>query len=628
MCGFVGFVARAGGPPAGSARIADLLARLAHRGPDGSGVVQGPRVVLAAVRLAIQGPLEAQQPRVSPSGRLALAWNGEVLASARRALRDALSGRGVEPPPSAEGDTALLLCAASAALEGGEGWEGPCGRALCEAVLGGMGALCVADLAAGKAWLLRDRFGIKPLYTREDPEGLGTWWASELEPLLRVAPARLDLRGLASLVHLHRPGPRLPWQGVRSVPARHLQELGPLGPQAPVPAGPDPLLVVRLPGHEAARARRELAAALASTAREAVQAPGRVTLLLSGGLDSAAVAAAAGRSDLHALTGRFAPWGGALDESREAAEVAAQAGVRHEVADLDDAGLLEDLPAVVRALELPLGGPGSLALWRLMARVRGRGRVLLTGTGGDEFLGGYARVALALGRAGPWTAGYEALWARVAGLPTVAARVQALHDRSGDVAPLLAPAFRAALGEPELACAGPAGEQGLALALRAEVEGTLAALLQVEDRLAGAHGLEARPVFCLGRLPGAALALPEEEVVGPDGEGKRALRTLLRGRIPEGVRTARAKRGFPTPFERAARGVGRERLEQLFGDERFAARGWWDVAACRARLDEQRPVHDRGLFACVVLETWARLYLDGDAHALPPRGAALPRSDA
>jgi asparagine synthase (glutamine-hydrolysing) len=490
----------------------------------------------------------------------------------------------------------------------------------------GMGALALLDVARGRVLLARDRFGVKPLYLWQARAGAPTWFGSELEPLLRArGRGGADVEGLATLLRWHRPGPTLPWADVRALPPRSAWSSDGRSPARERRLGADPLLAPRRTVAEAEAGRRDLAAALARGAGEAAETPVAPTLFLSGGLDSAAVAVAVRRNDVTALTGRFAPFGGALDESAAASEVAAAADLDHEVVDLDDADLLEDLPRVVRALELPVGGPGSLALWRLCARVRGR--VVLTGTGGDELLGGYARVALALGRGGAWTRGYDALAARLAPQPDVAARVRAAHDRRADLEPLLAPDFARTLralwaADDARALAAPR-EHDLTTALRAELEGTLPALLQVEDRVAAAHGLEARPVFCLGGLPAAALALPADEVVGPDGEGKRALRTLLAGRVPEGVRLERTKRGFPTPFARAARGAGRARALAWIEDERFAARGWWDVAACRARLDDEAPLHDRALFALLAVECWARLYLDGDVHALPPRGEPL-----
>ena len=126
-------------------------------------------------------------------------------------------------------------------------------------------------------------------------------------------------------------------------------------------------------------------------------------------------------------------------------------------------------------------------------------------------------------------------------------------------------------------------------------------------------GLESRPVACLGRVPTTAARLNEGSLVGVDGEGKRALRAALEGRIPEPVRVRKEKRGFPTPFHRAAVGKGRASALAILSDRRFRERGWWNVAACRRLLDDERPAHDRALFSVLLHETFARLFLDGDA---------------
>jgi len=643
VCGFLGVLRGAARGPVTVEDLAPHAPWLAHRGPDGAGLAVGGGVGLLASRLSIQGDRAARQPLRSASGRVALAWNGEILGRDLRRLRQAVERAGGAAPGPREGDSALLLAAFTQAVEHGAGFADPLAEEALSILAVSMGALAVLDLAAGRVLLARDRLGIKPLHLLElGPQEL--WFASELEPLLRVrGGAELDLGGLAQLVRWQRPGERLPWTNLRTLPPRSALEIAPDLARRSRWIAPDLLDTPRLEVGQSEGACRALAAALATSARAAAQVDGPVALFLSGGLDSAAVAAAAGRADVLALTGRFAPRGGPLDESAGAAAVAQQVGIPHEVLDLSDEDLLADLPAVVRALELPLAGPGSLALWRLFARAREHGRVVLTGTGGDELLGGYVRSALALGRAGAWSVGYEALAQRLALLPEAGARVRAAHDRSADLAPLLHADFAAALlraqpagsaelgGVETLTRPGSSGsrpseqEEGSA-ALRAvlapELEGTLPALLHVEDRLAAAHGLESRPVFCLGALPQAALSLPPEQVVGPDGEGKRALRCLLKGRLPEAVLRERVKRGFPTPFGRAARGAGRARAEALLGDRRFRERGWWNVEASRALLDEERPLHDRALFALLSLETWARLYVDGDAQALPPRGAA------
>ncbi|MDF1702863.1 MAG: asparagine synthase-related protein, partial [Planctomycetota bacterium] len=241
---------------------------------------------------------------------------------------------------------------------------------------------------------------------------------------------------------------------------------------------------------------------------------------------------------------------------------------------------------------------------------------------GDELLGGYARTALVAGRAGAWTRGYEPLRARIeAAGADPAGRMRAAFDRSSDLTPLLAPDFVRALGWP---VAAPMLEDASLLrsVLWEERNGTLRSLLHVEDRVSMAHGLEGRPVGCLGELPAVAAALPDAWLVGPDGEGKRALRAALKGFIPESVRTDPRKRGFPTPFARAARGAGRERVLGWLHDRQFTDRGWWNVDACRALLEDERPAWDRALFAVLSWEWWARWYLDGEAYA-PHDGAGL-----
>jgi asparagine synthase (glutamine-hydrolysing) len=626
MCGFVGVVRDPALGPVTREELTALLPDLRHRGPDGAGVVVGHGVGLAATRLRIQGDERGDQPVVA--GRIALALNGELLPPEQHALRAHLARLGDRVPDSAAGDSHLVAASFSAARARDGGLGGDAAAPVWRAIGRSMAALAVADLETGATWVARDRLGVKPLHVLEsaDARGAESWFASTLTPLLRVRERRGyaegdDVLGLAELWLWQAPLRTLPFEGLRNASVGVAQRLGRALRVELVPTGD--LEPSRTASREAGRERLE--AALRASARDAAAVAGPVTLFLSGGLDSAAVAAECGRSDVLALTGRFAPAGGADDESAAAAAVAAAAGLRHEVVELRDADLVADLASVVRALELPVAGPGSLAAWRLARRAAEHGRVVLSGTGGDELLGGYARSAIALGRGGPWTRGYEGLADRLgAGTAagTAAARALAGLDRRRDLADLFEPGFRALLtqvSEPEPFLANPAALDSV---LEPERWITLPALLHVEDRVLMAHGLEGRPVFCLGDVPDAALALPEDEVIGPDGEGKVALRAVLAGRIPESVRTDRRKRGFPTPFGRAARGAGRESVEAILGDRRFRERGWWDVRACRALLDEDRPPHDRALFALLSWETWARLFVDGDAWRAPAPVAA------
>lgn len=591
MCGFVGVLHAPARGAVGERAMRALLPRIRHRGPDQEGVFARAGFGLAAARLRVRGGSEGDQPLVDAARTRAVAFNGEVLFES---VGVAAAG--------ARCDTPALLS------HDGE---------LCELLMGNMGAVVRYDGAAGRLELARDALGIKPLYVVEEDDGT-VWFASELRALLQAVPSirQADPDGLAELLHFHRPRAKLPFEGARELArgvttAYALDADGFRAARAAPTAAPRP----QPPSFVAEDAPSAVRTAWQQAARAAADVDGPVSLLLSGGLDSSAVAAWAGRDDLLCLTGRFAPHGGAFDESPQAAQVAAHLGLSHEIVDLDDRDLVADLPAVVRALEMPIAGPGSLSLWRMMQRAREHGRVVLTGTGGDELFGGYARTALVAGRAGTWTRGYEPLRARIesAGADP-AGRMRAAFDRSDDLMPCLAPDFVRALGWPVTAPMLE-GASLLRSVLWEERAGTLRSLLHVEDRVAMAHGLEGRPVGCLGELPAVAAALPDAWLVGPDGEGKRALRAALAGAIPEDVRTDPRKRGFPTPFARAARGAGRDLVMDWLHDPRFTQRGWWNVAACHALLEDERPAWDRALFAVLSWEWWARWYLDGDAYA-------------
>jgi asparagine synthase (glutamine-hydrolysing) len=606
------------GRPVAREEVERLLPWLARRGPDGAGVFVNGGIALAASRLAIQGGLEASQPLRAPGGRFVLAYNGELFASHRRALRQRMRAEGAGEAP-ATSDTALLLAwLAHRLADRAEG--DPLPHDALAPLAGAMYSFALADLVERDVLLACDG-AVKPLHVREVEGGGETWFSSTLSPLLAAVPGPRRLDPVELATRLFSPLGRGPLVSV----AGGLSEV--TGAAAALcerrrQGLPPPRAASRAEeggGPSDAAALRE---AWAESAREAGEVDGAVSVFLSGGLDSAAVAAWCGRPDALAITGRFSPPGGPFDESDAARRVSSALGMPHDVLDLSDADLVADLPSVVRALEEPTGGPGSLPLHRVARHARAHGRVALSGTGGDELLAGYARVALALGRRGAYAEGYEALARRMDEAGTSPReRWLAAVDRSADLLPWLDAGFAASLPLEEgrrraRALAFPAGSgEGLLALVAAERDTTLRMLLKVEDRVTMDHALESRPVPCLGRVRAVAARLPPSDLVGPDGEGKVALRDALAGAVPDEVRAAPVKRGFPTPFARAVRGAGRAAAEEVISSRRFAERGWWDVAACRRLLDEERPPHDRAAFSVLCLETWARLFLDGEALA-------------
>jgi len=146
MCGIAGFIAGHGA--ANAAALAPMLARIAHRGPDGQGTfVEGP-AALGHCRLAIIDLEGGAQPLYSEDKNLVVVFNGEIYNY--RALTAELTALG--HTFATRTDTEVLL----------HGWE-QWGRELLPR-LRGMFAFALWDRRAGVLFCARDMFGIKPLY--------------------------------------------------------------------------------------------------------------------------------------------------------------------------------------------------------------------------------------------------------------------------------------------------------------------------------------------------------------------------------------------------------------------------------------------------------------------------------
>ena len=317
MCGFSVSVDVRG---SGRARpwALDLLR---HRGPDGSGSMHDPtgRVALEHCRLAIIDPAnpESDQPFSDRSGRWTIVYNGEIFNF--REIRAWLEDRGVVF--RTESDTEVVLLGF---IEEGE-------RILDR--LRGMFAFAVWDSETGELFAARDQIGVKPLYYRLE-NGLFTA-ASEVRPLLARegrAPA-LDPAGVVEFLAFGcSVGERTVVDGVRRLLPGHLLWLrsGRLDVReywdVIPPEGAAPAL------H---RAPAELLALLDEAVAASLVSDVPLGLMLSGGIDSSAVAALAARHvPASELTAYSVAFGRADDEVAAAARFARELGLRHRTISL------------------------------------------------------------------------------------------------------------------------------------------------------------------------------------------------------------------------------------------------------------------------------------------------------
>jgi asparagine synthase (glutamine-hydrolysing) len=366
MCGICGIVSAAG---ADRQRLEQLSATLVHRGPDSSGVhVDGP-VGLAARRLSIIDLETGDQPVANEDGTVVVVQNGEIYNY--RALREELERAGHRF--HTHGDTEVLVHAY-------EEW----GECFAER-LRGMFAIAIWDAPRRRLVLARDRFGIKPLLYREDGDEL--LFASELRALPR---GEVDLDALEAFLAFNSiPGPLTIFAGTRKLPPGHLlvHENGVVRVERFARPAPAHASAVRRESED------ELAAELRDRLRDSVRAhlvsDVPVGVLLSGGIDSALLAALAAEESGEPLrTFSIGFEEGSFDERADARRVAERYGTLHrELVLRPDAALL--LPALAHAFDEPFADSSALPTYLVSQLAAEDVKVALSGEGGDELFGGY-----------------------------------------------------------------------------------------------------------------------------------------------------------------------------------------------------------------------------------------------
>lgn len=363
MCGIAGFIAGCG---AADARLlAPMLARIAHRGPDGQGsFVEGP-AALGHCRLAIIDPDGGAQPLYSEDENLVIVFNGEIYNY--RALTAELTALG--HTFATRTDTEVLL----------HGWE-QWGRELLPR-LRGMFAFALWDRRAGTLFCARDMFGIKPLYYCRCADGT-LLFASEIKAFLdhpsfekRFNAAQLPLY----LSCQYSPGRDTFFAGVEKLLPGHFLEFS----EGIVRTARwvQPLF---LPG-EAPISPAEIEAVLRGSVEAHKIADVEVAGFLSGGVDSGLITALA--RPARSYTIRYAE--PRYDESLPARALARSLGLRNHLRCISPGEFWDAVPAVQYHMDEPLADAAAVALYFLNREAARDVKVVLSGEGADELFGGY-----------------------------------------------------------------------------------------------------------------------------------------------------------------------------------------------------------------------------------------------
>ncbi len=600
-----------------------------HRGPDGDGVWCHPRgmVGFGHRRLNIIDLVTGQQPMRDPSGNW-VTYNGEIYNYLE--LRSEI---GLEHFTT-RSDTEVLL---HAYRKWGED---------CVNHFRGMFAFALWDEARQTLFCARDRFGIKPIYYTVVDGVL--YLASEVKALLPFLPeVETDLDGFKDYLTFQfcLAGKTL-FKGVSELLPGHLLLVRNGAVEVrrywEVYYQPDF-------DHTAKYFEERIRALLEESVTFQLRSDVPVGAYVSGGLDSSIVASLAAQQQgpgFMGFTGKFS-FDPAYDESRYARELARWRGFELHEVDITAEDFVDQIEKVIYHLDYPVAGPGSFPQYVVSRLASQHRKVLLGGQGGDEIFGGYARYLIAYFEqcikaaidgtmhSGNFIVTYESIIPNLQALQGYKPLLQEfwreglfedldrryfrLVNRSG--------VLRDEINWEALGHYSPyetfrsifrgsnvQKESYFDSMTHFDFKTLLPALLQVEDRVSMAHGLESRVPFLDHALVELAATIPSN-VKFKDGTMKHVLKTAMRPVLPDSIATRRDKMGFPVPLHEwlSKPGVVRDFVTDVFSSQRALGRGLVDNRSVLAKLD-QEPRFGRKLWGLLCLELWQRAFHDRAAH--------------
>ena len=360
------------------ARLDRALDRLHHRGPDevGRWVSDDGRWFLGHTRLSIIGLQNGAQPMSDTSGRVRLVVNGEFYGY--REIREELCAEGAKFVTDSDSEIALHLYLRE-------------GMGLTRHLRGEFAGL-VADQRNGALLAFRDRFGIKPLFYAVH-EG-DVFFASEIKALLALGvPARWDRDAVHQEAFFFRSHANTMFEGIHAVPPGHyaIAQKGEVSVHSYWDLAFPSAEALAADPRSDAEVVEGFRAALDDAVRERLVADVEVASYLSGGIDSCAVLGLAQRHMDRPIRAYTLAFDDALyDESALAREQAAFSGAEFNSIPVTTRGLADAYSDAVWHAETPFVNGHGVAKFLLSRAVRDAGiKVVFTGEGADEMLGGY-----------------------------------------------------------------------------------------------------------------------------------------------------------------------------------------------------------------------------------------------
>lgn len=639
----------------------DLLRRMTaiidHRGPDDHGVYLSPdgSVGLGNCRLSIIDlSVAGHMPMTNEDESIWLSYNGEIYNFLE--LRQELLELGHRFKSKTDSEVII---------HGFEEW----GMGLVSR-LNGMFAFALLDLRPSivgnnpKLYLVRDRFGIKPLYYTFQENRL--LFGSEIKSILLAhwVPREVNLEALHRyLAFLWVPGPETMFQGIFKLPPGHYLEwqrdsytIQQYWDLQFSPSG------VR----NKSELTKDLRTILTDSVRRHLISDVPLGVFLSGGIDSSCILALATeitRAPVTAYTIAFSAEDGRLEQAPDDAKYA-RLVARHFGADYHEIEVSPDivnlLEKTVWHLDEPVADPAAIATYLICQAARTRSKVLLSGQGADEIFAGYRvhqtnrlanlfRLMPKNLRNGGISRILQTLLTWKESIPGVhPGLIMAVHRyfnkllKGADLPPderyvfyrsyyseaslfglytreLQEKLSNCVVGAKHLAYFEKvAGEDFINQMLYVDVNTFLPELnLTYCDKLSSASSMETRVPFLDLELVEFMSRVPPSLKLKGLTNSKYILRRAMDGLLPDAV-IHRRKAGFGAPIRRWLRQDLQGMVDDLLSPSRLRARGFFDPAAIRKLIEDDRSgVEDNSyrIWALLTLEVWMGLFIDNRVPA-------------
>lgn len=505
----------------------------------------------------------------------------------------------------------------------------------CASRFNGMWAYAIWDVRHQRLICSRDRFGIKPFVVARDGDAF--YFASEAKAIFAAGvPAVPNVDFVCSYLSGSIPalGDQTAFADVHQVPAGHN------------------LLVTRSGEHlsrywsytdqsesyDYRHPEQTFRALLADAVSLRLRSDVPIAVLLSGGLDSSAVASLSAQQKIdgfEAFTVAFP--GYTKDESRYAEVAARHCGLPHSVVTYDPAHLLDDLDSVTWAMDSPPPRGQLVARWRVLKAVAEKARIVLEGQGADEILGGYPDRYLKpymrseIVRLRPWNLyprlgriAAARLWRHNLRIPRAERR--RFRQMRFDGVAMLAPEIGTLARKNDssrIESKSPFPDALHEKLWRDHSSDLLPHLLHFGDAISMAHSLESRLPFMDHRIVEFVFGLPFDQIIR-GVEAKHVMRRSLAQDLPPEIARRRDKIGFQAPVVDWVRDRLESEIRPRLESAEVRNRGIFD----HKQLDEclrqapTNPICAELLYRCCGLDSWYRQFVDGEGFAALPVGPA------